>query len=343
MVTGKSMVGASALVLAFLPSLSLAQDKPVNPDLPVQAAPVHSEPLPITAEEDEHPGAFFGEVGYLLMKPRRRALDFAIIDPNNSGTSVGSIESLGWDWESGIRIGGGYRLPGPGWEVGLYYNYLHAHGQESITSPPGGVLYATLTRPGMIQEVNSADGNTGLNYHVLDAEFGRSFCISDSFSLRIFAGGRFAWIDQNLDVLYDGGDAKMAQVSSPIDFEGAGVRLGAEGRCNVSWGFNLYARGSGSLLVGDFRTQLLETNNAGATTDVNVSEHFEKLVPVLELGLGVGWQYRNFQVSLGYELTNWFGLVDSPDFPDDVHPGKIARRVSDLSLDGLLFRASLSF
>jgi hypothetical protein len=331
------------LLLAFLPARAGAQEKPASPDAPVHASPAPHDAVAVEDAANDQPGGFFTEIGYLLMQPRRRALDFAIVNPSNNGISEGSIESLGWEADSGVRIGGGYRFGGAAWEAGVFYTYLHAHGEETLTSPAGGILYATLTRPGMIQQVDSASGSTGLNYNVLDVEFGRTFVLGECFSLRLFGGGRFAWIDQNLNVIYDGGDASTAQVLSPIDFEGAGLRLGGEGRWNVRWGFNVYARGSASLLAGSFQTQLVETNNAGATVDVNVCEHFNKFVPVFELGLGIGWQYRNFQVSVGYEMVDWLGLVDSPDFTDDVHPGKITRRVSDLSLDGLMFRAGLSF
>jgi hypothetical protein len=101
----------------------------------------------------------------------------------------------------------------------------------------------------------------------------------------------------------------------------------------------LYGRAAASLVLGDFKSHLAEINNAGTTVLVDVTDRFEKVVPVLELGFGVTYQVRNFRLSAGYEFTNWFGLADLPDFVDDVHQGKLARRVSDLSIDGLVVRA----
>ena len=90
-------------------------------------------------------------------------------------------------------------------------------------------------------------------------------------------------------------------------------------------------------------TSLVETDNAGATTITNVSENFDKVVPVLELGMGVSWQYGSLRLTAGYEMINWSNLVDVPDFVDDFNLGKLGRRVSDFSLDGLVVRAELSF
>ena len=76
---------------------------------------------------------------------------------------------------------------------------------------------------------------------------------------------------------------------------------------------------------------------------VNVSEKFEKVVPVTEYGVGLGWQKDNIRIRLGYEMTNWGNLVDRPDFVDDVHRGKMVRRLSDLSLDGLSIQLGIGF
>ena len=328
-----------------------AEDKtlPVKPD-PAPAVPALSPrppeggcpPLALDCHCDAAPGGFFVDGEYLYLKPRRDAFDFAVLSPT-SNIATGTVESLSWRWESGLRAGGGYRL-GQGWEVDATYTYLHSNANQSLSRPTAqGTIFATLTHPGLIEQADTALGTSGFKYNVIDGEFARRFEVGDSSEVRVFGGGRFAWIDQSLDAFYDGGDARSAHVSSPIDFQGAGIRAGGEACWKMPWGFSVFARGSGSLLVGDFHTSLLETNNGGATTNVNVSRGFEKMVPVAELAAGLTWQYRNLRMSGGYELTNWFGLVDSPDFVDDVHQGKLSRRGGDLSLEGFAFRVMMNF
>jgi hypothetical protein len=308
------------------------------PSFPVDPAPAHAEECCACG-----PGGLFVSGEYLLMKPRRRALDFAIVDPIDNGVPEGSIESINWDWSSGLRVGGGYRAPGSSWEVGVFYTYLHSSDHRTLEAPDGGALYATLTHPGAIEQVAVAAGSSSLNYNVIDLEVGRHFCLGDCFEARLFGGGRAAWIDQRLHVLYDGIDANLAEVTSPIDFDGGGLRAGGEGWWKLGGGFGLFARAAGSLLVGNFRTHLTETNAAGATVIVNVSDRFEKVVPVAELGAGVAWQSQHVRLSAGYEIVNWFNLVDSPDFVDDVHQGKLGRRTGNLSLDGVTVRAEVGF
>jgi hypothetical protein len=280
-------------------------------------------------------GVWFFDGEYLLMRPRRRDLDFAITDPNTAGTAVGAIKSLEWDVSSGFRVGGGWAMEPEGLSVGVFYTYLHAHDDQGLVAPTGGVLYSTLSHPGFIDAVNTAFGNTSLNYHVVDLEVGSNIQVGKCVHLWVGTGGKFASIDQSLDAFYDGLTASSAQVSSPIDFDGGGVRVGVDGSWTVGRGFSLFSRAFGSLMIGDFRTNLLETNGAGAFVITDVTEHYWKVVPVLELAVGAGWENNWLRVRAGYELTNWFGLVDSPDIVHDFS-NKLSHRTSDLSLDGLM-------
>jgi hypothetical protein len=287
-------------------------------------------------------GLFFVRGQYLFLQPRRRASDFAIVDPNTDGKPQGPIESVFWDASSGLRVGGGYQILSSGWEIAAWYTYLHSHNDRALFAPAGGVLYATRTHPGFVDAVDTALGSSNLNYNVVDVEIGRRIEINDSFDLWLGGGARFAWIQQQMNLYYDGISAFQDHVSSPIRFDGAGLRFGGEGRWNLTRRLHLFGRAFGSILAGDFRTTLVETDNAGASIISDVEDRFQKLVPVCELGAGVGWQGENVRFRVGYEMINWFGLVDSPDFVHDFS-NKLSYRTSDLSLDGLMVELGFEF
>lgn len=287
-------------------------------------------------------GGFFVDVEYLYLQPRRRAQDFAIIDPNLAGTAVGSIESVNWSSNSGYGIGAGYRIGNQGWFVAAHYMYFHSGNDRTLNSPAGGTLIATMTHPGFVDLVDSAVGTSTINYNVLDVDFGRKYYPCDSFQFGWTAGGRFAWIDQGLNAFYVGNTANQSVVSSPVDFNGCGVRVGGDAQWFFGRGFGLYAQAAGSLLAGDFRTSLVETNNAGATVITNVSDRYRKVVPVAEIGIGGVYQREHFRARIGYYITNWFGMVDSPDIIHDFS-NKLSHRTSDLSLDGLLVQLAFAY
>lgn len=302
---------------------------------------LHEHAEEIHAEHGEE-AAFIVRGTYLLMQPRRRAMDFAIVSPTTSLRPIGNLVAVPWESTSGFRTGLGYRLPGDGWEVSLDYTYLFTDSTRTETAPLGGTVFATLSQPTLaVFEVDTAAARNLLLYNVLDLMVGRRFAVGESTTLWLGGGGRFAWMKQELTAIYDGETANQAFISSPIDFYGYGLRVGGEGQWNLSEKLSLFAKAFGSLIVGDFNTSLLETNGGGATTIISLSDQYRKVVPVAELGVGLGWQSEAFRFRVGYELTNWFGLVDSPDLVHELN--KPSRRTSDLSLDGLAIEVQVVY
>lgn len=340
-----SSAGAEEMLPAAAEPKPAAEAKPATEPkhgtTPETAPAPHTDTESILAKESqdcEH-GKFFFLADYLLLQPRRRAQDFAIVDVSPDGLPQGSVQSVLWDTNSGFRAGGGYQFPSH-WDAGIYYTYFFTGNERTVFAPPGGNLYATLTHPAITDAVDSAFAQSGLKYQVLDVEFGRRIEEGESFSLWIGGGGRFAWIKQSLLAVYDGQSAYEATVSSPLNFSGAGLRVGAQGDWKLGHGLGFYGRAFGSLLAGNIHSRLIETANDGSSSVVDVSDHYRKVVPVAEIGLGVFWQRENWRALVGYEFINWFNLVDSPDFTSEIS-NKLNYRTSDLSLDGL--RIGLQF
>ena len=311
--------------------------------VPSVTAAVNPAAEPLDEEDNSWWSGLFFDSSYLLLHPRRDYLDYAIVSPSSSGVPTGDILSRDWTWRSGLREGIGYRLPGQQWGVGFYYTYLHDNTSDSIAAPAGGVLFATLTHPGTVTEVQTASAQTSLNYNVFDLEVGRWWNLSDRLATRFFAGGRAARIDQGFNALYNGLDANHDLVAQRQHFNGFGFLMGGEANLNLFWGTYLFARADAAMLSGQIHTTLLETNNAGATTLTNVNDHMEKIVPVASMTLGAGWRYGNLYLLAGYQFVNWFGLVQAPDFVDDLHQGKLTMRSGDLSLEGLVLRAEMRY
>jgi hypothetical protein len=298
-----------------------------------------------TTESDR---GFYLYADYLLMRARRRALDYVISDPVLNGSVMGNLNSLNWGTDSGYRLSGGYRL-GHGWEIGASYLYFHTSDNRSAVPPPGGALFATLTAPG-IDQVTSASANGNLNLNLINVEMAKRLDFQDGFGMRLSGGLQVADISQKFNALYSGATAgaNPDSVSEPINFDGIGIRVGGEGwwhapECWGTWGrgFGAYAKFYGSLLSGEFHTRTTEIANAGTQTIVDVSDKFLKIVPVTEMGIGIGWSTQNVMFRVGYELYNFFGLVDNVDFVDSNSFGKTQHRTSDLSLEALVI--SLGF
>jgi hypothetical protein len=293
--------------------------------------------------EHHHEGGLFGRAEYLLLRPRRGSFDFAIVDPNRDLTPTGQLESLNYELGSGVRGLLGYRIPDEAWDILFAYTYLQSNADRLLTAPAGGVIYPTLTRPGLIDEANTALGTASLLYNVFDIEVGRRLHTSEQVSARVFGGVRFVTIRQNFDAIYDGRDANQTEVRTQAKFDGFGPILGGEGTINIFRGWHVYGRGSAGLLTGRTVNTISETNNAGATTFADLDYTTRKVVPTVGVAIGGGWQHHRVSVRVGYEITHYIGLNEPVRFADDVSQGRVLTRPADLSLEGLFVQFGLAF
>lgn len=285
---------------------------------------------------------FLVHVEYLLVRPRRTDLDFAVVDPADDIIPQGRLTSLNWETRSGLRADLRYRPDGGPNDVGLTYTYVYSKDSGSVTAPPGGLIYPTLTRPGTVDQANTASAAASLNFNVFDVDVGHSFG-SDCFQSRVFSGVRMAIIHQVLEATYDGLEANQAFAQQRCNMDGGGLTAGGEARWALGRGLSAYGKGRGSLVVGDYRVSNTQTDFAGNVLLADASDKFMRVVPVLDLGAGLSYKFRSVRASVGYEISHWFNQVEGITFLDDFAEGKRARKVSDLSLEAIVFGLSFDF
>jgi hypothetical protein len=322
------------------------QSYPVR-DLTPSHLPGGTDPYCTTCFPEEHhaeasQAGAFGWADYLLWKPRRRGLDYALIDPVDNLVPQGSIESLQWETRSGFRAGGGYRFAS-GWELGTSYTYFRSGDRNSIGAPSGGLLYTTTTRPGLIDEAATAAAETHLGYDLWDVEAARRIELDEAFAVRMGGGVMFASIDQELEAFYNGREANSSATFFRNDFTGVGPYVSGEGQWLLPAGLSLFGRGRGGIVYGEYTDNFGESTNAGAAVLANVTEEFTQMTPMLQVGLGLGWGSEHFHARVGYEVTQWFGLSERPYAYDDFSEGRFSNRPGDLSLGGLFIQLGMTF
>ncbi len=299
----------------------------------------NSAPILAAGPEDDH-GYFLAGVEYLLLQPLRRGTDYAVLGISPNTGPIGAVHNADGGLDSGFRVSTGYRF-GSGGEVVFRYTNFHQSASDFVAATGGASVFPTLTDPALVTRVRAASAQSSVNLNVLDLEAGKSWQASDCLDLRAFVGPRLAWVDQTLLASYAGGNVRTDVTRSSTTFSGGGLRAGGEANYGLWGSLGLYGRGSASLLVGRFRTSLSETANT--LPIVGVSDATTRVVPVVDVGLGLSYQGSCWRVTAGYEIINYFGMVDGLDVISDVHPGKLGRRIGDLGFNGLVLRAELQF
>ena len=279
---------------------------------------------------------------FLLLTPRTSSLDFALVDPKNDLLPVGSMQSLHLKTQAGLRTALAYRFKN-GWDVGFAYGFFNTSDSFGVGAPAGGLLYPTLTRPGLVNESLTAYAKATLTMNTFDATVGKSWDVDEVLRLRAYGGLRFATFQNALQSTYNGRDADSAFAENRSNFGGVGPMFGGEARAAITEGFGIFGKASGGLLTGTNRVRLFESNNAGGTVYTDFHDRYSSVVPFMQLGLGMEVRYNGVFLRGGYEVSQYFDLTDRPVFTNDLAEGKLTRRVTNLALDGLFLQAGFSY
>jgi hypothetical protein len=294
-------------------------------------------------EEVEHgsEGGLFGKADLLILRPRRRPHNIAILDPDATNVALqGEVVNFNWDTVGAYRVALGYKL-GHDWDIAGVYTYVHSNDDQAVGRATSGALYATLSAPFGFDSADAAIGSSGLDMDLIDVEMGKRWIPCEGMELRFVAGSRVATIQQKTEVAYNMRTAGLGvyNANNRMQYDGVGVRVGGESWWRMGGSnLGLFAKGFTSLMTGDFKNSVVHFVNDGRTPIIALNEKFYKVVPVAELGVGLGWKNENVSFSVGYELQNSFGLVDSIAFRDDgsfvpdYHSGDLSLEAITVSL-----------
>ena len=298
---------------------------------------------------------YFVRAEHLFLKPRRQLLEYAILDTdtlvNDNGWLPGQPQNLDFERHAGMRLNLGRLVSNDGWLLQFTYTYLHSDDLDQVAATADGELHPTLTHPagtnaGSSELAGTASSFAKLDYDVLDFELARQLRVGESLQSQFGAGIRLGYIDQEFITRYSGGDfTDDGVVSMPTYFDGYGIRASNETVWDPSrLGLQFFGRVAGSLMTGNFTNYYHELR--GTPTVYYLHDKFSKVVPVIELAVGVGTERQigpwTIGLSFGYEITNWFNLIEQRTFVDDTREALNAKQLSDLGLDGYFIRFSFT-
>lgn len=300
---------------------------------------VYAPGVRMEAEKAEQPAGFFASADLMFGRPRFSDNAFALVDPLLDLSPSGRVREVNPDSRAGLRVGGGYRLES-GWGVGLTYSYLQSRDGLTVAAPAGGTVYPLLTRPGIVDRADTAFATAGITYQLFDLDFSKTVALDKHLSLTTFGGVRFVNLNTDLGADYDSQLARQAAVRTTSKFIGAGPTAGA----TATWTagpVGLFGTARGGLVYGRFDGTYAEANGGVGLADV--SDRSFGVAPVVSVGVGGSYAWRGVSLAVGYEVTQWFGAISRPTFTDDFADGRVARRRTDLSLDGVFIRLTASY
>jgi hypothetical protein len=294
---------------------------------------------------------------------------------NTTSTFLRTKElNLNAEWRPGLRLGFGW-LFGNYDQWDLHANWTCFYDKATIRRGSRTSLVQTYTpswSPILGPLVTRIHGAWNLHYNVLDLSVGRNYFISRKVALRPHVGLRGVWINLDYQAHYtstltaltspsnDATSASSTAFKATNDFEGIGVRSGADLMWHFSNHFGISSKFSAALLYGHFDVdETFYGINLADGIPLNpltekYSNNLDRVRVNIEAFLGLFFETRlangkyHFTLHAGYELSEWFQQNQLSAFNFSADTGSAIFLIptgkdGDLGLQGLTISACFNF
>lgn len=267
----------------------------------------------------------FGEVLYL--RPGNMDIVYTVeqngTDPMTA-TPTGPRGITQPDLEAGFRVG--FALPlSECASLVASYTWYQSDTRDAITAAPGTVLGSRVTHPNVANtgsSANSASAKFDLDFQFVDLDYHRQLAGDCNWAVNYTAGLRYARLVQEFEAQQlTGVGTGLATVTTDIDFDGLGIRLGLDGERHSSvTGLFIYGNGFANVLAGEYQARYLQTHQLDPTANIGVQQGDYRLSTVLQTELGVGWQSCAGRVrgTIGYQGIGWHNALLTGAFIDNL-------------------------
>lgn len=295
----------------------------------------------------KHRTGGFGE--FLYLHPTGGDVSFVQIRDGAvplGSVPMGPVTRTDPDYSPGFRAGFAIaNTPCSSWR-GSYTHFESRSVEATATNAPFA-LHSLVTYPNTINAFApslQARANHDVDFQMADAAYHAVLCHDRCTVVNYSVGARYGQIDQTI-LAQQPITPGTTSVFSEVNFQGGGVRVGLDGeRHACKSGFYIYGNVFASALAGRLRADYLQSNTFGLTQAMT-SWRDDRIVPVLEYELGLGWQTRGGGLKLraGYYVAAWYNMVPLDTYINAVRSDNYVSVDDVLTFDGLVARAEINF
>lgn len=301
-------------------------------------------------------GPHFGVFAeFLQIRPRDVEVPYAVPvdgpvdDELGNGIQIGETAIVDIDFHSAYRVGGRMALADCRYLVATYSDF-EGDTSDSVSIAPPDVVRSLVTHPlGTNTAFDGLDAEASLEieYDTLDVDFVWMYDQGCNYACGWLVGARYGRLDQEFRSLFE--VLGETHVNTNIDFEGAGIRVGALGdwyACHRQ--FLLYLRANANFLAGEATAEFDQGSGGFDPQVVQTSWESGRVVTILETELGIGWESKSgcLRVNAGYTFSGWLNMVKTDEYISAVQHNDYNEfdNLGDMiTFDGLTGRVELRF
>jgi hypothetical protein len=261
----------------------------------------------------------------------------------------GAVSVVSPNFSSGFRVGGGALFHDGNSGIYATFTYFRTNRSSDAAAPDPFVLHNFLAFPNTLNSaVDSLTAHVDyrIQLYMADLDYKCAIVNNNHLVLNWLTGIKYAHLQQNLDATFQ--ITGTTTVNSDINFDGIGPRIGLDGRYCVAGGFYGYAQGIFDLLFGQFRANSIEQNVfTGLVGQTGITAN--RVVPILEMELGVGWQSPSgaFRLQGGYYVGAWFNTITMTSLSQGITATNFTTNSNNfrdnMTFDGLVLRAEIRY
>lgn len=293
---------------------------------------------------------FFGD--FLWLQARSAEVAYAaafngpVVPPPPPPVQIRPIATVDPGSAPGFRVGFSRLLNFPV-RLGATYTRYESNSSHDISIAAPDVIRSLVIHPGTAAadaDFLSARAGIGVDFDLIDIDYRGTFVRDNHYTLEYLIGLRYAMLQQDFHATFRN-TTTIEQVGAEVAFDGGGIRLGLEGERRASrFGLLVYGRAAASFISGRFRSDYVQNDNIFGTV-VDTGWKADRIVPILDLELGLGWtdSRERLRLAIGYALSAWYNTVMLDEFIDAVQTNSFLALSDTLTFDGLVARAEVRF
>ncbi|QDV55946.1 Lpg1974 family pore-forming outer membrane protein [Rosistilla oblonga] len=295
-----------------------------------------------------HRTGVFGE--FLYLRPGNTDTVYAIEqnDATAGAFPTGPIGTTAVDFSAGFRVGA---MLANTYTTSLVVAYTHWEGdtQDSIARNGTNVLNSQIIHPSTFTTGGNSlqsSASSSISFDQIDGIYRHKLFCTDTTIFNWSGGFRYGQMEQGLLAQQDISVATgLVTVDTDIDFNGFGLLMGIDAeRRSCKTGMLCYTKGVASFLGGEWTGTYRQSNQFGGGVVANQYEDF-RITPVLEAGLGVGWQSDSgcIRATAGYTATCWYNALSTRSYVDAVRSGSYVDVDESIAFVGLTSQLEFRF
>jgi Legionella pneumophila major outer membrane protein precursor len=271
-------------------------------------------------------------------------VDGAIIPPAGvAPIQVGSVAVADPDYAAGWRIGATYAMD-PCSSVTFSWARFQSSTNDSTSIGAPFVLRSTVLHPGTANagsDFLDARAVSDVDFDLVDLDYQAVWDSSDLYVINYLIGLRYAHLNQDFTGLFTS-TGTLDQLRTNSNFDGAGIRLGLNATrycCNS--GMFVYGRTNASFIAGSARARYTQSSDVDPLI-VNTGWRAGRVVTILDLELGAGWQSRcgRWKINAGYLFMGWFNAVPTNQWINSVQQNNFVGLGDTMTFDGFTARVT---